>query len=76
MQIILEMDERLGEIRARARLGLLDGVEQAEELPLPGGGRHVVDHVLVENDEPGRVALHVGQVAQRRRHEPREVQLV
>ena len=34
-QEILEMDERLGEIRARARLGLLDGVEQAEEA-VPG----------------------------------------
>ena len=74
-RIVLEMDERLGEIRARSRLRLLDGVQQAEELPLPRGGRHVIEHVVVENDEPGRVALHVGQVAQRRRHEPRVVEL-
>ena len=62
VQEILEVDKWLGEIRARARLGLFDGVQQAEELALAGGRRDVVGHVLVEDDQARRVALHVGHV--------------
>ena len=45
--------------------GLLDGVQQAEELPLAGGGRDVVLDVFIEDDEAGRIALGVGHVAER-----------
>ena len=30
---------------------------EAKELPLPGRWLHVIDHVLIEDDEPRRVAL-------------------
>ena len=62
-QEILEVGERLGEIGMRAGLGLFDGVQQAEELALPRGRRHVVLDVLVEDDQPGGIALFTGQVA-------------
>ena len=57
VQEILEVDERLGEIGVRPDLGLLDGVQQAEKLPLPRGRRDVILHVLIEDDQPGGVAL-------------------
>ena len=58
-----------------ALLGLLDGVQQAEDLALARGGRHVIDDILVEYDEAGGVALRVGHVAERRRHEARVIEL-
>ena len=48
-------------------LAVLDGVQQAEQLALARGGRDVILHVLVENDQPGGVALVRGHVAERRR---------
>ena len=57
VQEILKMDERLGEIGVRPGFGLLDGVQQPEELSLARGGRDVVHHVFIEDDEPGGIAL-------------------
>ena len=39
VQELLEVVERLGEIRARAAFGLFDGVQDAHELALARGGR-------------------------------------
>ena len=62
-QELLKMDERLGEIGARAGLRLLDGVQHAHELALPRGGRDVIAHIVVEDDQAGGVALQVRQIA-------------
>ena len=49
MEEILEVNEGLGEVGMRSRLGLFDSVQQAEQLPLAGGGRDVVGDILIED---------------------------
>src|SRR3974377_930218 len=61
-------------MRVGARFGLLDGVEQAEELSLAGGRRDVILHILIEDNQAGGVALAVGHVAQRGGYEARVIQ--
>ncbi len=67
LQEMLKMDEGFGEIGARAELGFFYGVRHAHELALPRGGLDVVRHVVVENDDAGRVALLVGEISERNR---------
>ena len=43
-------------------IGALEGVEQDRQVL--GGGRHEVDHVLVEGDEADAVALLPGEVGE------------
>ncbi len=76
VQEILEVHKWLSEIGARAGVRLFDGVQQAEQLTLPRGGRHVVGDVFVEDDQAGRVALHIGQVTERGGQKARVVELV
>ena len=60
MEEILKMLERLGKIGARARLGLFEAGKQARELSGPRGRANVFADLVVENDQPGRVALIAG----------------
>ncbi len=70
------MREGLGEIGSGAGLGLLDGVQQAEQLALAGRRRDVVHHVFVEDDQAGGIALLVRQIAKRSGDEARVVQFI
>ena len=51
------MLQRFGEIRARVRLGLFQPGEQAVELSLARRRPDVAAHFVVENDQPGGIAL-------------------
>ena len=76
-QKLLEMVERLGEIGARARLGLFEAAQQPDELALPRGGPDVVAHLIVEDDQAGGVALVLdGEIKQRSGREARVIHLV
>ena len=58
--------QRLGEIGARARLGLFEAAQQAVQLALARGGADVVAHLVVEDDQAGGVALVLdGQIEER-----------
>src|SRR6266851_8863851 len=56
-QELLKMMERLGEIRARMRLGLFEAAQQAMQLPLPRRRPNVSANFIVEDDQARRVAL-------------------
>src|ERR1019366_5388762 len=64
LEKLLEVDEGLGKIRARAPFRLLDGVQDTHQLALPGGWRDVIGHVLIEDDQSRGIPLlrrHVGE---------------
>ena len=56
-------------------VGVLDGVQQPEKLSLARGWRDVIGDIVVEDDQPGGIALQVGHVAERRGDEARVIQL-
>src|SRR5215471_13628080 len=71
---MLKVLERLGKICLRAGGGLFQPGEEPRQLSRTRGGPNVVAHFLVEDDEPGRVALIVnGEIEQRRRKVARVV---
>jgi len=75
-QKLLEMVERLGEIRSSARLRLLESAQQADQLPLPRRRPDVRANFIIKDDQARRVALVLNrQIEQRRRGEPGVVHL-
>ncbi len=56
-QEFLKMEERLGEIGARARFGELQASQKPLQLPLARGRADVIADFVVENDQAGGVAL-------------------
>ena len=64
VQELLKVEEGFGEVGARAAFGMFDGVEEAHQLALAGGGRDVVFNLVVEDDEAGGVALLRGEVGE------------
>ena len=75
VQKILEMDKRLGEVGVGPDCAPSMACSRRKSCPCRVEGCHVILHVLVENDEPGGIALGVRHVAQRCRHEARVIQL-
>src|ERR1700722_17640098 len=64
VEILLEVAEGLGEIGAGATFSEVNGVEEAHQLALAGGGGDVVFHFVVEDDKSGGVALLGREVAE------------
>ena len=62
--------------RAKVVRQQLDRVEQAEQLPLTGRRRDIIDDVVVEHDQPSRIALPISHVRQRSGDETRVINLV
>ena len=66
MQKILEVQQRLVKVCAGMRLRLLQPGQQPVQLALPRGGPDVVAHLIVKDDEAGRIPLIVdGEIEQR-----------
>src|SRR5262249_16474158 len=64
-QELLEMNERLREIRMSPELCFLYRMSNAHELALASRGRHIVSHLVVEHNHARRVALLVREICQR-----------
>ncbi len=75
-QKILKMDQGLRVIGFGASLGILKAAQQAKQLPLAGRGADVSAHLIVEDNQAGRIALRLGgQVEKRRGKKARVIHL-
>ncbi len=73
----MQVAERFGIVGSRfAGFGLFDPMQQPVQLPLPGGRRHELTDVVIENDQARRVALQMREVDNGRSQEARVFDLM
>src|SRR5882757_6870869 len=71
------MLQRLTKVRSCVRLCLFESREEPRELALPRGWPHILPHLVVEDDQPRRIALVPDrEIKKRRRNKSRIVHLL
>src|SRR3981189_1224137 len=69
MQQLLEMLQRLTEVRPRSRLRLFQSRKKSRKLALPCRWPYVLPHLIIEDDHPRRIALvSAREIEERRRN--------
>src|SRR3979411_35232 len=77
MQQLLEMLQRLPDVRPPPWTRLLQSRKKSRKLALPCRWPYVLPHLIIEDDQPGRIALVPDrEIEERRRNKPCVVHLL